>query len=323
MKIQTILACMVLSAFLLPHANGDDEGATITGKIFLPTDSPVKIESKKLAINIEEQVEYDDPPLPDNFKEMTDEEREAWYLEFEKSEAGKKYEKTQREKFENRRKYKIELDDDGKFEVKEVVPGKYMINGYTEEKIGGKTFQFVVNGELTVGEAKRIELEPLPIDVVRVLARGDAAPAFKIDDLNEGEINLSDFKGKYVFIDFWATWCGPCKQSTPKVKELFEAYADGKELILVGISVDDPPAKEEAQKYTNENGLNWKQGFTGGFDHQITTDYGINGIPSFWLIDPDGKILLTDQEFFASFNESMDIKGVVQKTIKEHKEKKN
>lgn len=322
MKYLSFIMVALFSFIAANRLIADEDGATITGKIFVPEGSVVKANPKSLEIQIVEQVEYEDPPsLPKNFRELSQEERIKWIEAFEASDEGKAWRKEQDERFNNRRQYKVELDEENKFEVENVLPGSYMIVGFHETKIDGKTFQFVVQGSLEVAEAKRIELEPLPIDIGRVLATGDAAPTFEVAELSGGKIKLTDFKGKYLFIDFWATWCEPCKEATPKVKQLYDGYSDESELIVLSISLDESDDKENAAKFVEKEGLKWKQGFTGGFEHAIATEFGINGIPSFWLIGPDGKILMTDQEFFTAFDENMDIKGIVEKTIKEHKEK--
>lgn len=318
MKYRTIFACLVLLAMSLNHAKSDDE-ATITGEIYVPNDSQVKVDPKTLAISIEEQVEYDNPPLPENFEQMTLDERRAWFEKFEQSEEGKAYEQAQRKKFDERRKYKVELDDDGKFKVEDVLPGKYMINGYTESTIEGKTYQFVVQGELEVTTAKNVNLEPFPVDIVRVLNNGEQAPQIKIPGLSEGNIDLAEHNGKYVFINFWLSGSDPCKETLPKVKELFDAHSDGQDLVILGICVDSSEQKAAAKQFVNDNGYSWKQGFTGGFDHQVVNDYGISGIPSFWLVSPDGKIVKTDRDFFRSFEETVDIKMAVEEAVKAHK----
>ena len=84
------------------------------------------------------------------------------------------------------------------------------------------------------------------------LKEGDQAPTFKYLDINGKEVSLSDLKGKYVYIDVWATWCGPCQYELPHLKEL-EKKMHGKKIVFVSISCDKDKAAWE--KMVKEQGL--------------------------------------------------------------------
>lgn len=99
------------------------------------------------------------------------------------------------------------------------------------------------------------------------LKEGDQAPTFKYLDINGKEVSLSDLKGKYVYIDIWATWCGPCTGELPHLKEL-EKKMHGKKIVFVSISCDKDKAAWE--KMVKEKGLEGVQLHNGG-------DRGIHG----------------------------------------------
>ena len=119
------------------------------------------------------------------------------------------------------------------------------------------------------------------------LKEGDQAPTFKYLDINGKEVSLSDLKGKYVYIDVWATWCGPCQYELPHLKEL-EKKMHGKKIVFVSISCDKDKAAWE--KMVKEQGLGGVQLHNGG-DREFMTAFAIRGIPRFILLDKEGKIV--------------------------------
>lgn len=122
------------------------------------------------------------------------------------------------------------------------------------------------------------------------LRTGMEAPNFEYPDINELTHTLSDYKGKYVYVDVWATWCKPCLAEQPALAELEHHYKDNPNIVFMGVSVDDD--REAWANMVREKEMGGVQLITGeGWESNISEDYNINGIPRFILVDKEGKLI--------------------------------
>ena len=117
------------------------------------------------------------------------------------------------------------------------------------------------------------------------LAPGKPAPAFTLLNINGENVSLSDFKGKYVFIDFWATWCGPCLAEIPAYTKMVNDYK-GRNIVFISMSVDKEKPKWEAKVKADK--FEWIQIHD---PIKVNKNYLVMYIPTFTLIDPEGKIV--------------------------------
>lgn len=118
---------------------------------------------------------------------------------------------------------------------------------------------------------------------------GKVAPEFSLPDTAGVSVSLSDFRGKYVLLDFWASWCPPCRRENPNVVKAFNEYKD-KDFTIIGISLDKD--KSKWMKAIADDNLTWTHlSDLKYWDSEIPALYGVRGIPANVLLGPDGVIL--------------------------------
>lgn len=142
-------------------------------------------------------------------------------------------------------------------------------------------------------------------------APGKEAADFTYPDVNGKEVSLSDFKGKVVLVDVWATWCGPCRGEIPHLKKLEEEMR-GTDVVFIGVSVDEAKDKQKWLDFIKKEELAGVQLLASGWS-KITKDYKITGIPRFMVFDKKGNIVSVD----APRPSKPELKKLLLKSLKE------
>jgi thiol-disulfide isomerase/thioredoxin len=119
------------------------------------------------------------------------------------------------------------------------------------------------------------------------LARARMAPPFAIDTLDGQHISMDDMTGKVVLIDFWATWCGPCRKAMPHIREIVKKF-QGQPLVVLSVSLDSN--EQKWREFISKNGMTWLHYRDGGSSGSIANLFGVKAIPHTFTIDSDGVL---------------------------------
>jgi peroxiredoxin len=133
---------------------------------------------------------------------------------------------------------------------------------------------------------QRVNAELARLDLV-----GKPAPAVRVKDLDGRELSLAEYRGKYVLVDFWATWCEPCVEELPNVRAAYEAFRT-RGFEIVAVSLDETP--QPVAEFARGQKLPWRQVHNATCDGDLVAAFGVASIPATFLIGPDGTIIRLD-----------------------------
>lgn len=165
---------------------------------------------------------------------------------------------------------------------------KWWLRGTKQYELGRELYQVMEEGLKSTGAGKStLQL----LDKMATLIRGQKLPGFEAKDTNGDLVTLTDFRGKYVLVDFWASWCVPCRRDHPDLVALYDRYGEHGFEIL-GVSLDD--SESDWFNAINDDGLKWPQVSDLdelGFKGRLPQKFNITSIPDNFLLDEDGIIL--------------------------------
>ena len=239
-------------------------------------------------------------PVPEGFASWTDRRQREFMNRFWELPEG-------RARLQKSRSYSFKVSPDGSFRVEDVSPGAYELaiealahippyepiataqrDLSVAEIPGGRTDEPLDIGEL------RLVAKPTPsprkgtTSSVKSLKVGQPAPSFTVTTLDGKPLKLEDYRGKIVLLDFWATWCLPCREQEPSLKAVFAEFGKDPRFVMIGLSLDDAPDVPKA--FAAKHNLQWTQGFLGDWSEtRVPSDYGVSAIPQIMLIGPEAQ----------------------------------
>ncbi len=264
-------------------------GRPVIGQLVPPKDADFKLAYQAGSFR---RIWLDTPRRKGPPEDLSAEERRAWYKTWYASEEGIK-------SWRSSRSYMADVEPDGSFRIEDVPPGNY--EGHIE--VGKWDAEF---GRAEGRASLKFTMPPIqddqcdkPLDLGEITVKfrepeklkvGEPAPDFEVTSLDGKTIKLADLKGKVVLIDFWATWCGPCKGETPNLKAVWDKHGKDPRFVMIGASFDK--SAKQPRNYAKKHDLGWIHVLAeGGFKSKIGQAYDVRGIPKIVLIGPDGKIV--------------------------------
>jgi thiol-disulfide isomerase/thioredoxin len=199
----------------------------------------------------------------------------------------------------SKRKYILRFAHDGSFRIDDVAGGKYelTIDLHEQVVIRGQARQTLIDlhrQEIDVPDSAGGRSDtPLDVGVINMVAPlkpGEMTPDFTVKTMDDKTFKLSDYRGKFVLLNFWATWNAPSAAAMSDLKETYAAFKNDPRFVMIGLDLDTNIAS--ARVYSTENHTDWMQGFLGPWiGSNVPDQMGVESLPDVILIDPSGRVI--------------------------------
>lgn len=277
--------------------SAEREGSTIRGRLVVPEKQRAAVDLTQFEAILLERVELPAPPVPENWNTFTAEQNQAWWAEFQNSEAGKAFLAERQRLQESAKVFKIRWEPDGKFVLYDVPPGVYSLQGYLEMPLNDIVHALELFGELTVSSgADEIVIGDVPLEITPLWENGQSVPNISGKTLDGKPVTLSNKPGspRHMLL-FWSRESVPANDILKRLTEWRAARGDAPQIPLWIIALDADDA--ELRKALSESPLPTDTTVVAGEGWQgpWTVGLGVRGVPSLWLIE-DGKFKMTDFE---------------------------
>ncbi len=273
---------------------------------------------KEINAKIRQKVQPKDAPFPKGYKDFTPAAKLKWQKEFLATAAGKKLVAFNKKLIDEANAFDVKFEKDGKFVIYDVPYGTYGIQGRTDKEIDGKAYAFEVFGEIpVVSGMDDIPLKPMRVEVTPLIKRDEVAPPLAAKTHNNKHtlsLDHKSFKGKMIFLNFWISKSPSSVVEQKMVQEMYAKLMSKHDMKLISICVDKD--RERAIDYIKRNKLKeGSHGFTDGVEHRTIFDYGVRSFPSFWLIGPDGKVMMSQYEIGQAMRIKPNLETIIEDRI--------
>ena len=292
--------------------------ATVEGVIKNDARKAFRVSYDEIKTSLRKVVVPPQPPFPNNWKTMKEEDRKSWLSKFYESDAGKRFLKAQEKALSEAATFEVKYNDKGDFTVYDVPPGDYGLQGRIDKEIDGIKYGFEVFARIKVlSDVDQIKLEPIPVTITPLFEKGQPAPAISVPTIKGEKLtfDLAAYDDHYIFLNFLNT-----TDLTPgyqkQVQDMYIALGKSHKVKLISIVLDKDTSKAIKWLIRNEF-KEGSYGFTKGWDHKSVDAYGVRSTPSGWLISPDKEreIVISQHEFFSLARVKASITDIVRDRI--------
>jgi thiol-disulfide isomerase/thioredoxin len=264
------------------------QGTTVTGRVVPAGDAATTLDLHKSLNWLVRRAPGIE--LPAELRSLSFDARRGWSHVWTSSQEGQAYLQTLDQYF-------VVLDKDGRFRVSGVPAGDYDLairlyeppgEGCLVSPVGSRVVRFQVTEDAARGTS--LDLGTIEVKAALGPRPGEVVPDFAFTGFSGEAVKLSDLPGRYVLLDFWATWCGPCVASLPALGRLHDAYGSDRRLVILGLNLDQD--RDEARRFVESRKLPGTHGWLGGRgDEPTLAQFAISSVPAYFLIGPDGKLI--------------------------------